>query len=271
MAVPADRAPLDVAAVRAALGAGFVTAVDLVQETTSTNSDLAAVARDGAPEGTVLVAEFQRAGRGRFTRVWTSPPRAGLTFSLLLRPTSVPVSQWGWVPLLTGVALHDAVSGLLPSVDVTLKWPNDLLLGPSAQKSAGILAEAGAGWIVVGVGLNVDTSAAELPSDQAASLRSVAGEPLRREDVLVAVLTAFGSRYRSWLAAAGDPDSSGLRAAYESVCGTLGRDVEVRRPDGIDVGRAVAIDDAGALVVDTVDGVLTVSAGDIAHVRAPDR
>ena len=110
------------------------------------------------------MAEFQRAGRGRFTRTWTSPPRAGLTFSLLLRPVSVPVAQWGWLPLLTGVALSDAVRGFVP-VEVSLKWPNDLLVGPSGQKVAGILAEAGAGWVVVGVGINVDHRPDELPSD----------------------------------------------------------------------------------------------------------
>jgi BirA family transcriptional regulator, biotin operon repressor / biotin---[acetyl-CoA-carboxylase] ligase len=265
-----SRPPLDVAALRAALAGGFVTTVDVVTETTSTNADLVAAARAGAPEGTLLVAEFQSAGRGRFTRSWTSPPRAGLTFSLLVRPERVPVPQWGWLPLLTGVALFEAVRRVVP-VEVSLKWPNDLLLGPSGQKGAGILAEAGAGWVVVGVGLNVDHGVEELPSDQAGSLRIFTGHAVDRGALLAGVVTAFASRYRAWVEAVGDPDRSGLRSAYEQACGTLGRVVEIRHPDHTDVGRAVAVDGSGALVVETADGTMTVSAGDVVHIRARDR
>jgi BirA family transcriptional regulator, biotin operon repressor / biotin---[acetyl-CoA-carboxylase] ligase len=268
--VPEDRSPLDVAALRSAVIGGLIVRVDVVAETSSTNVDLAAAARAGAPAGTLLVAEFQRAGRGRFARTWTSPPRAGLTFSLLVRPVAVPVSQWGWLPLLTGVALSDAVRELVP-VEVSLKWPNDLLLGPSGQKVAGILAEAGAGWVVIGVGLNVDHGSDELPSEQAGSIRMFAGHTLDRTTVLGAVVTAFEEHYRAWVAADGDPERSGLRSAYERASATLGRDVEIRHPDRTDVGRAVAVDASGALVVATATGTLTVSAGDVVHVRARDR
>lgn len=270
--MPDDRPPLDAEALRAATLGDFVVALDVVEQTSSTNADLVAAARAGAPEGTVLVAEFQHAGRGRFTRPWVSPPRAGLTFSVVLRPTTVPVAGWGWLPLLTGVALHDAVRALLPaSVDVSLKWPNDLLLG-SGSKVAGILAEAGAGWVVVGVGVNVDHRREELPSDQAVSLRLASPEPpVTRTDLLISTLRAFAPRYRRWVDCAGDPDRSGLRAAYEQVCGTLGREVEVRHRDHTDVGRAVAVDVSGALVVETSAGPMTVSAGDVVHVRSRGR
>jgi BirA family biotin operon repressor/biotin-[acetyl-CoA-carboxylase] ligase len=268
--VPDERPPLDAEALRSALLGGFITAVDVVAQTSSTNADLVAAAHAGALEGTLLVAEFQRAGRGRFTRTWTSPPRAGLTFSVLVRPVSVPVAQWGWLPLLTGVALFDAVRGLVP-VEVSLKWPNDLLVGSAGQKVAGILAEAGAGWVVVGVGLNVDHRPEELPSEQAGSIRMAAGVAVDRGALLIAVVSAFAARYRAWVEAAGDPERSGLRTAYERACGTLGREVEIRHPDHTDLGRAVAVDASGALVVATATASVTVSAGDVVHVRARDR
>lgn len=265
-----DRPPLDARALVSATVGGFVTSVEVVAQTSSTNADLVAAAKAGAPEGALLVAEFQRAGRGRFTRTWTSPPRAGLTFSLLVRPVSVPVARWGWLPLLTGVALSEAVREFVAG-EVGLKWPNDLLVGPSGQKVAGILAEAGAGWAVIGVGVNVDHRPDELPSDQAGSLRMFAGHAVDRATLLGAVISTFGAHYRVWVAADGDPERSGLRTAYERACGTLGREVEVRHPDHTDVGRAVAVDASGALVVETPAKTVVVSAGDVVHVRARDR
>src|SRR4051812_20559632 len=104
------------------------TAVEIAQRTASTNADVAAAARAGAAEGLVIVAEEQTAGRGRLDRGWVSPPRAGLTFSFLLRPAGVPVQRWGWLPLLVGVGLTRAVRRL-GEVEAMLKWPNDLLLG----------------------------------------------------------------------------------------------------------------------------------------------
>src|ERR1700757_1795856 len=100
-----QRAPIDIQLLREALGARFG-AIDVVDETGSTNADL--LGRPEAADRTVLVAEFQNAGRGRLDRVWTSPRGAGLTFSVLLR-APVPVAKWGWVPLLTGFAVRQAV------------------------------------------------------------------------------------------------------------------------------------------------------------------
>ena len=268
-----SRAPLDVSAVRAALGSGFVTSIEVVDETSSTNADLLARARAGEESGTVLIAEYQHAGRGRFTRTWTSPPRAGLTFSVLVRPSGVPTVRWGWLPLLTGVAVGEAIRAVLPAdSDVALKWPNDLLLGPQGAKAAGILAEAGPDFVVVGIGLNVDHRADELPSAQASSLRlSFPSSVVTREAVLGQVLDSFGGWYRRWCDAAGDPDASGLRAAYESASGTLGRTVQVSLAGREITGRAVAVDANGALVVDVGTDRVTVSAGDVIHARRSDR
>lgn len=273
MDAAALRPALDAAALRSALAGGFGAALDLVEETASTNADLVAAARGGAPEATVLVAEFQHAGRGRFARTWTSPPRAGLTFSVLVRPVTVPVLRWGWLPLLAGVALHQAVAAALPGdVGVALKWPNDLLLGPRGAKAAGILAEAGPGFVVVGIGLNVDHRADELPNEQATSLRlSAPSDPVSRQALLVRILESLEGWYGRWVAAGGDPDGSGLRAAYESASATLGRVVQVSLAEREITGPAVAIDTNGALVVADGADQVTVSAGDVTHARLFDR
>ena len=267
------RSPLDLDAVRAGLGPGFVTSIEVVAETTSTNADLLVRARAGAATGTVLVAEYQHAGRGRFARAWTSPPRAGLTFSLLVRPSAVPVVRWGWLPLLTGVAVLAAVRAVLPpDAVVDLKWPNDLLLGTRGAKAAGILAEAGPDFVVIGVGLNVDHHADELPDARASSLRlEHPSDPVTREAMLAEILSRFGGWYTRWADADGDPDTSGLRAGYESASATLGRTVEVSLGDRVVRGPARAIDPYGALVVGDGPDRMTVSAGDVTHARLGDR
>lgn len=132
----------------------------MVPQTGSTNADLLEAARAGAAEGLVLVAEEQTAGRGRLGRTWSAPAGAALTFSVLLRPAGVPPTRLGWLPLLTGVAVAAAVRAET-GVPASLKWPNDVLVGE--RKLAGILAEAHSDAVVVGVGLNVTLSRAELP------------------------------------------------------------------------------------------------------------
>ena len=155
------RAPLDPAALRRALArpGGLWRAPEVVESTGSTNADLLARALAGEPEGAVLAAEEQRAGRGRMGRTWTSPPRAALTVSVLLKP-AVPPARRGWLPLLTGVAVATAVTQVA-GVETRIKWPNDLLAADA--KLAGILAEAAGDAVVVGIGLNVSTEPAELP------------------------------------------------------------------------------------------------------------
>ena len=139
---------------------GLWRSVEVTAVTGSTNADLLARAAGGEPEGAVLVAEQQSAGRGRLGRAWVSPPRAALTFSVLLRPAAVPRARLGWLPLLAGVAVAAAVRAVA-AVDAQLKWPNDVLVGPA--KLAGILAEAAGDAVVVGIGVNVSTGPAELP------------------------------------------------------------------------------------------------------------
>ncbi len=260
------RPPLDGPALQTALtrDGGLWRTLEVVPEIGSTNAALAAAAAQDAPEGAVLVAEHQVAGRGRLDRVWTSPPRAGLTVSFLLRP-GVPAARRGWLPLLAGVALAEAV-GEVTGVRASLKWPNDLL-AVDGRKLAGILAESSGSAVVVGVGLNVTTTDDELP-DTGTSLARVLGAPVDRGPLLLAFLRAVEKRYRRWTAALGDPVASGLAQDYLAWSSTVGTQVAVSLPDGSTLeGTAQAVDWDGRLVVATPTGPVELASGDVRHVR----
>ncbi|MFD2691567.1 biotin--[acetyl-CoA-carboxylase] ligase [Streptomyces phyllanthi] len=269
-----DRPPLNGAALRRALvrEGGLWSGVDVVQRTGSTNSDLAALADAGrAAEGAVLVAEEQQAGRGRLDRVWTAPARSGLFFSVLLKPAEVPVERWGWLPLLTGVAVATGLSRAA-GVNTALKWPNDLLVtvGGEERKAGGILAErAGTDGVVVGIGVNVTLREDELPVPTAGSLSLAGATNTDRDPLLRAVLRSLEQWYGTWREAGGDPALSGLQETYAAGCATLGRRVRAELPgDRSIVGEAVAVDSDGRLVLATAEGVQEpVGAGDIVHLR----
>ena len=251
---------------------GLWSEVLVVARTGSTNTDCAARARAGAPEGLVLAAEEQTAGRGRLGRTWLSPPRAALTFSVLLRPAGVPPARRGWLPLLAGVATATAVRHV-SGLDARLKWPNDLLLGP--RKLAGILAEQSGDAVIVGIGVNVSAARAELPVTGAAALPATSlllegSASLDRERLLREILAEIERWYRAWRGTEipGDPQASGLRAAYLGLCSTVGRDVRAELPAGNVIrGTAAGIDADGRLIVRTPEGEVAVGAGDVRHLR----
>ncbi|MGX4690185.1 biotin--[acetyl-CoA-carboxylase] ligase [Streptomyces sp. JNUCC 63] len=268
-----DRPPLNATALRRGLvrADGLWSELDVVQRTGSTNSDLVARAAAGkADEGAVLVAEEQTAGRGRLNRQWTAPPRSGLFFSVLLRPREVPVARWGWLPLLTGVAVATGLSRAA-GVDTALKWPNDLLVtvGGEERKAGGILAERADDGVVVGVGINVSLRQDELPVPRAGSLALAGAVSTDRDPLLRAMLRSLEDWYGRWRAAGGDPAASGLQETYAAGCATLGRLVRAELPgDRSVVGEAVAVDGDGRLVIATEEGVQEpVGAGDIVHLR----
>lgn len=244
------RPPLSAAALsRALAGGGW--RVEVVGSVDSTNR--AVSERAAEPAGLVLVAEQQTAGRGRLDRAWVSPARAGLTFSVLLRP-SLAVDQRGLVPLLAGVAVASAVRAQT-GLEAVLKWPNDVLV--EGRKLAGLLAEVAGPSVVLGVGLNVSTLAHELPHTQATSL-ALEGASADRAVLLRAVLRALTT---VGLGPGGTPE--GL-SGYRALCSSLGRRVRVELPGGaVHEGTAEAVDDDGRLVV---DGVLH-AAGDVIHLR----
>jgi BirA family transcriptional regulator, biotin operon repressor / biotin---[acetyl-CoA-carboxylase] ligase len=273
------RPPLSEPALRRALlvPGGLWRRLELRAETGSTNADAAAAARAGEPEGLVVVAERQVAGRGRRDRRWVSPPRAGLTLSVLLRPGApdsgrgrapVPNRAYGWLPLLAGVALVDAVRRVA-AVEAALKWPNDLLAG--GAKCAGVLAEVVGDAVVLGVGLNVSTRADELPRTgglPAGSLLTAGAAVTDRDPLLRAFLRGVERWYGGWREAGGDAELCGLLAAYRRACATIGAAVRVHLPDGAELaGVATGVDADGRLVVGTGPGERRVSAGDVLHVR----
>ena len=246
--------------------------VHCVERTGSTNSDLLALARGGAPIGCVVRAEHQTAGRGRLGRTWEAPPGSSLLASILLAAEPVPFLTMARVAL----AASDACSSLA-GVEAALKWPNDLLV--DQRKLAGLLAEADAGspWVVVGIGCNVSWP----PPDQADG-----GEPagsggkaepagavttvtsLARHAVDVPspsdLLAGLLDRLEEWVSSS----PAAVLAAYRGRCSTLGQEVRVIGPRRGIEGRATGITPLGELEV--ADGLAraVVGVGDVVHVRA---
>jgi BirA family biotin operon repressor/biotin-[acetyl-CoA-carboxylase] ligase len=273
---------MDEGMLRAAALGGFWTAIDVVASTGSTNADLLARAtrEPEAREGQVLVAEEQTAGRGRLGRTWTSMPGAALTFSVLLRPVTVPSGRRGWLPLMAGVAVASAVRSVTEggagggrAVGAALKWPNDVLVGE--RKLAGILAEQSpdGSAVVIGIGLNVATPAHALPASPAglpATSLLVEGASVSREALLLEILRQLERWYVAFRADP-DPARTGLLDAYRPLCGTLGRMVRVELPVGrVVTGVARDVDPDGRLLVQetAATAVTPVSAGDVIHVRS---
>ena len=233
--------------------------LDVVPETGSTNADLAAAARDGAVSGTVLVAGHQVQGRGRLDRTWTAAPGASLAISVLLRPPSaIPQKRWTWLPLMTGLAVAEALVGSA-GVQAELKWPNDVLIG--GRKVCGILAERVGDAVVIGMGINTRLGEEELPVPTATSLR-LAGAVIADPELVLAVLDRLGAWYLRWLAGAD------LGPALAARCCTIGREVRMELPAAAPVrGVAVGIDVDGRLLVRTGEVVRPFSAGDVVHLR----
>jgi BirA family biotin operon repressor/biotin-[acetyl-CoA-carboxylase] ligase len=255
-------------------GSRFAQVVQL-EETTSTNSVLVGNAEGGAPEGMVVVADFQTAGRGRFERRWESPPGKSLLFSVLLRPSreELPPARRHLAVAAVSLALVEAARDVA-NVAVQLKWPNDLIVrdAPAGDKKvAGVLAEATSGGaIVVGAGVNVAWAPAPAPAPLersgaplATCLEAVAGRPVQRGELLVSTLLALDRLYGHW---------DLVSRLYRENCSTVGRRVTVsfagHQPDL--VGTAIAVDEDGRLVVrDLQGGTVAVAAGDVTHAWGP--
>jgi BirA family biotin operon repressor/biotin-[acetyl-CoA-carboxylase] ligase len=236
----------------AATGARF--RVEWIAETDSTNADALARARDGEPDGLVIVADHQRAGRGRLDRRWEAPPGANLLVSLLLRPQLAP-DEWHRCSTAVAVAAAHACSAV--GVRARIKWPNDLVVGTSATgfaKLAGILAESdpSTGAVVVGLGLNVGWP---LPGEYPGATSLVAcGATVRRDELLDAILGGV------------DELAADLHARYLACCATMGDAVEVTLPDGsVVAGIARTVDEHGRLVLDTDRGPQVFTVGDVVH------
>jgi BirA family biotin operon repressor/biotin-[acetyl-CoA-carboxylase] ligase len=259
------RTPLDAAVLRDGLvGPGMPwRQLDVVAETGSTNADLLARAQGGADiDGSILLAEYQTAGRGRHGRQWSAPPRTQVVLSVGVAGASVPRPAWGWLTLAVGVAVADALAAF--DVEVGLKWPNDVLVNDF--KLAGILAEVAAPAIVVGLGLNVTLTADEAPDPHATSLLMLKSPATDRNVLARRILRELALRIDAWRTAGGA--DSALIADYQRYSLTLNSRVRATLPGDREViGLARSIDETGRLCVDSGAETVAISAGDITHLR----
>ena len=240
----------------------------------STNRYLLDEARSGAPEGTVAVADFQEAGRGRLDRRWVAPPGSSLLVSLLLRP-DLAAQEVHLVVAVAALSAADAcevVSGIRPGI----KWPNDLVAGEDAGarawgKVAGILAEAD--WstsppaVVAGIGINVnwpEDTGREPELAGACALNQLCGHPVDRDALLSALLADMALRYRELATETGRRNQM---SQYRRRCATIGRQVAVTTTDETFHGTALDVDDGGHLLVDVGACIRTVAVGDVVHLR----
>ena len=236
--------------------------VHFARETDSTNLWIKRLAKEGASEGTLALAEFQSAGRGRLGRSWEVPEGTSVMLSILLRPKFEPQ----YAPTLTlvmGMAVAKAVKNL--GFDVSIKWPNDVVV--SHKKICGILTEMGVrdgkiDYAVIGVGINVNIK--EFPeemADKATSLYLESGKEFDRSQIPGLVMEAFEKYYEKFAATC---DLSGLKEEYESILANYNQPVRVLDPKEPFEGVARGITDGGELLVEKTDGtIVAVSAGEV--------
>ena len=235
--------------------------VHFARETDSTNLWIKRLAKEGASEGTLALAEFQSAGRGRLGRSWEVPEGTSVMMSILLRPKFEPQ----YAPTLTlvmGMAVAKAVKNL--GFDVSIKWPNDVVV--SHKKICGILTEMGVrdgkiDYAVIGVGINVNIK--EFPeemADKATSLYLESGKEFDRSQIPGLVMEAFEKYYEKFAATC---DLSGLKEEYESILANYNQSVRVLAKEPYE-GVARGITDGGELLVEKTDGtIVAVSAGEV--------
>jgi BirA family biotin operon repressor/biotin-[acetyl-CoA-carboxylase] ligase len=230
--------------------------IQVFERTTSTNDIMARLARDGAKEGAVVFAEAQTRGRGRMGRLWISPARKGLWFSILLRP-NLPPQAATRVMVAAAASLARAMTPLLGSVP-EIKWPNDILI--RGKKVAGILTELAAELdhikeIVLGIGVDVNLDASEFPADLrkiATSLKIECGRALDRSELAVSILREFDIDYERIQRGQFDL----VAEEWRERCTTLGCDVAIRAGERVVRGRAESLDADGALLLRTEHGLL---------------
>ncbi|GAC1599747.1 MAG: biotin--[acetyl-CoA-carboxylase] ligase [Pseudarthrobacter sp.] len=267
------------------LAATGIAKMVVVESTGSTNADLlraVTVEPKEWPDMSVLTAEYQTAARGRLDRSWEAPPMSSVSVSIVLRPVNaegrpLPTDTYSWLSLLAALALRETLLETA-GIPAELKWPNDVLV--RGRKIAGILAQMGpmgdgsVPAVVLGTGLNVTLTAAELPVPTATSValeRPLTDDrtPLRKSD-----LASFARLYLSFCTADGDPTAGlsggpSLHKRVESVMVTLGRQVRAQLPgDHEIIGHATRLDEYGSLlVVDQDAREHVVTAGDVVHLR----
>lgn len=251
---------LDAEALSLAVVGGLWQHLDVVPTTGSTNADLSRIAGEGAPPGRILASAHQSSGRGRLARRWEAPPDTSIACSALVAPRR-PLAEWGWLPLLVGMAVTDGVRAAT-GLDARLKWPNDVLV--DGRKLSGILCEsvggADAPRAVLGFGLNVTLRRDQLPVPTATSTR-LEGSDAEATAILAGVLRSLETWYSAW------DEGGDVVEEYRLRCDTIGRDVAVHLPNADVRGLATGVDAGGGLVVRSEAGERVFMAGDVEHLR----
>ena len=236
--------------------------------TESTNLDAKKAATSGCEHGYTVVSDEQTAGRGRLDHEWMSPAGINIYVSIVLRPRIVP-SCYPQVPVICAIALHKAFAEMVPSVELALKWPNDLLAIHNKRKISGILCEGvtmkdRSLAVVTGVGINVNSSLEDFPEylrATATSLKMETGKQWCREQILAVFLNHFEQIFEEWEVSGGT-----LRPflAYWNQHDLLaGRTISIEQGPQIEEGVARGIDDEGRLLLETPDGMKLIHAGDV--------
>ena len=231
--------------------------VSVVELTGSTQNDLLQlVESNNALDGQVIATEFQSDGRGRLDRTFEAPAQSALLFSFYIKPRNQR-SEWGFIPLIAGLSLVRTITTIDTAMNVSLKWPNDLII--NEKKCAGIIAQTTNEGIVIGIGLNVSITPNELPVSTATSL-AIEGSTITDRDLLLShLLNTFAELFEAW------EEGSELLDEYASASSTIGKKVRIELPGGENLEATVArISHTGELVLD--DG-RHVSAGDVIHLR----
>jgi BirA family biotin operon repressor/biotin-[acetyl-CoA-carboxylase] ligase len=238
--------------------------IQVFEQTTSTNDVAEKLARDGVPEGAVVFAESQTKGRGRLGRVWMSPTRKGLWFSVLLRPRLLP-QETTQLTVISATALRRAIR-TVAGLTAQIKWPNDLLFG--GRKAVGILTEMSAELdrvrhVILGMGVDVNQDASGFSPElrqTATSLKLEAGHEISRAELAVEIMRELDADYARLRAG----QFTAVADEWEEACVTIGRAVTVHVGDRQFRGQAEALDDDGALLVRTEHGHLErVIGGDV--------
>ena len=229
----------------------------------STNQYAKRIAEEGAPDGTLIIADEQTAGKGRSGRTWVTPPAEAIAFTLLLRPKLSP-DRISMVTLVMGLAVTNAVNSLY-GVSAGIKWPNDVVI--KGRKLCGILTEMSAevrqvNYIVIGVGINANlTSFPEEIREIATSLKLELGRDINRAELIARVMTEFERLYAEFEA---QGDLGAVMQEYNELCLNAGSKVRVLDPNGEYTGTSRGINSMGELLVETEDGqIQEVYAGEV--------
>lgn len=248
------------ASLRRRLKTKFIGHNILYYAVTSSTMDVAKQAiRDGAEEGTIVIADHQTAGRGRLGRTWLSPPDSSILLSIILFPDLEQLPRLTMVACLAVAQSIEKVTGLEP----VIKWPNDVLI--DGKKVSGVLIESDVqgdtvNYAIVGIALNVNLDPSSIPeiSETATSLKQVLGREVSRLQVLESLLGQFEELYQALRR--GEPIDKEWRRRLE----TLGKEVAVRCGGEVKEGYAESVDDEGNLLLRRPDGsLLTIAAGDV--------